>query len=818
MRAVRWKESVKAQVWRTEPLGGKLVASRRRLAYGRFASHMPRHRLHTPLCRLALATLFPLLASAGCGGSTSEPASEPTPKPTPPPPARVVIVTSPKTTGIPSEVAGTFSVRVEDAAGRGMPGVHVRFASRAGARFGPSDAATTDSTGVAWAVVTFGTVAGPDLVSATADGLSFPAWLEAVVVPGPPMWLRFRPEGVTMELFDAGDSVAFQAFVVDAWNNVIVNAPFDFRVSDPTLISVTPPATQGGDGWIRSLRGGGSAVITSAAVQQSLGVWVNVFSRPRTACTGVAAPQELAIGVSTTVTDSLFCLAAHSAASEYELMMYNGSTDGATSLGTTVTAYNIGAPLSAAQLPSRTPLSLSRSATLLSRSSAPTMDLRFHERLLERNRPMRRLFAASRAVRSSARRTAGSRIAGPRLSYSLVGGASVPAINDLIALNVADAPCTNADMRTFRVEAVGDKSIVLADTANPGGGFTRADYQRFAARFDTLVYPLDRDAFGDPSDIDGNGRVAILFTRAVNELTPANSGSFVGGFFHPRDLFPRTQSTVDVCATSNEGELVYLMVPDPAGAVNGNRFRLGMVDTLTTAVLTHELQHLINASRRMYVNTAAQDFEETWLNEGLSHIAEELLYFRESGLSPRWGLTAQWINDTWAHFAPWVSDDASNFQRFYLYLLDPANHSPIDAGDELEIRGASWAFLRYAVDRSYSSDGGVWQRFGNSTTTGLATLTFGLQRDPKPLLRDFAAANLTGEHPSWNYASVYTKVFASGKYPLAFGRLQDGKAVPVSARGGSASYYKFGVSPGTQTLVKFGSSNANLTFMLVRRY
>ena len=83
--------------------------------------------------------------------------------------------------------------------------------------------------------------------------------------------------------------------------------------------------------------------------------------------------------------------------------------------------------------------------------------------------------------------------------------------------------------------------------------------------------------------------VAILFTRAVNELTPANSGSYVGGFFHPRDLFPRTQSpTRDVCATSNEGELFYMIVPDPTGVVNGNRFRLGMVDTLTTGVLAHE--------------------------------------------------------------------------------------------------------------------------------------------------------------------------------------------------------------------------------------
>jgi hypothetical protein len=265
-----------------------------------------------------------------------------------------------------------------------------------------------------------------------------------------------------------------------------------------------------------------------------------------------------------------------------------------------------------------------------------------------------------------------------------------------------------------------------------------------------------------------------------------------------------------------------MMVPDPNDTVNGNRFSRGMVDTLTTSVLAHEVQHLINASRRMYVNTAAQEFEETWMNEGLSHVAEELLYFRESGFRPRSRLTASSVNDTWAHFAPWVADDASNFVRFFLFLLDPANHSPIDVGDDLETRGATWAFLRYAVDRAYSSDGGVWQRFGNSTTTGFGTLTYGLQRDPKPLLRDFAVANMlrTG-HPSWDYLSVFTEVF-SEPYPLSFGVLQDDVGVPMAAKGGSASYHRFSVPANSQALLRFGSGAAprssDLTFVLLREY
>jgi hypothetical protein len=397
----------------------------------------------------------------------------------------------------------------------------------------------------------------------------------------------------------------------------------------------------------------------------------------------------------------------------------------------------------------------------------------------------------------------------------------VPVVDSLVTLNVDTSACAIPDMRTFRVEAVGTKAIILADTANPAGGFTRADYQRFAARFDTLVYPLDVGNFDAPSDIDNNGHVAILFTRAVNELTPANSGSFVGGFFYARDLFPRTQSgNLAVCPTSNEGEMFYMMVPDPTGTVHGNEFRLGFVDTLTTSILAHEFQHLINAGRRMYVNTAASDFEESWLNEGLSHEAEELLFFRESGYAPRAHLMSNSILDSWAHFAPWVSDDASNFANFFYYVSDPANHSPIDPTDAIETRGAAWAFLRYAMDVSFQSDAGIWQRFTNSTTTGLGTLSFAFQRDPMGLLKDFAVTNQSGwgGHPSWNFGDIYVQVFGVADYPLPYLGLQDGTPAPVSVRGGSAAYYKFLVPPDVQALLRFGSSNPNLKYVLIRTY
>jgi len=788
---------------------------------------MHRFSLCSPLGRLSRAAQVLLLATWACGGSGESKTTPTTPTPPTPKAARVVIVTSPATTGEVKSAAGDFVVRVEDAAGKPVSGVRVDFRSQvdtllggSGPSFAPTDT-VTDASGIARTTVTFGFAARADRLLASATGVGEPAFVDIVVRPGPVFSVSITPG--SMRLQAVGDSATFTVLVRDGYLNVITNAVLDFQLSDSTLLSVTPPPAFGANGVVRALKVGGPGTVGIRAGGQSASLGVTI--RPlQTNCGGVAPTVTVGLAP-VTVTDSVICIAPapNSFGVNYALMVFNASPDGTTSVQTSVTGTNVALDRVArnriATEPSlaRTRPSFARVPTLDRRSSGRKLDVRFHDRLLTRSRALSRLFAPARTARSIARAGSVGRIRGP--SYTLGSSAtSVPAVDSLIALNVDTSACAIPDVRTFRVEAVGTKAIILADTTNPANGFTRADYQRFAARFDTLVYPIDVGNFDAPSDIDNNGHVAILFTRAVNELTPPNSDTFVGGFFYARDLFPRTQSpTFPVCATSNEGEMFYMMVPDPTGVVNGNQFRPGYIDTLTTSILAHEFQHLINAGRRMYVNTAATDFEETWLNEGLSHEAEELLFFRESGYSPRSHLTSASILDSWAHFAPWVSDDASNFVNFYYFLSDPANHSPIDANDALETRGATWAFLRYAMDVSFASDAGNWQRFTNSTTTGLGTLSFAFQRDPMALLKDFAVTNIRGwgGHPSWNFGEVYINAFVLNDYPLTFTPLQDGTAVPVSVRGGSAAYYRFGVGPDAQGLLRFSSSDPNLKYVLM---
>jgi hypothetical protein len=166
-----------------------------------------------------------------------------------------------------------------------------------------------------------------------------------------------------------------------------------------------------------------------------------------------------------------------------------------------------------------------------------------------------------------------------------------------VNVNASDF-CVRPDMRSMRVAAITATAVILADNGNPAGGFTDAEYRAFGLAMDTLVYPLATAAFGVPTDIDGNGRAVIAFSRAVNELTPRSSSSGIAlGFFFSRDLLPR-ESHFGLCPGSNAAEMFYVLVPDPSGVASDPRSKT-FVQNVVTGTVGHELQHLINASRRL---------------------------------------------------------------------------------------------------------------------------------------------------------------------------------------------------------------------------
>jgi hypothetical protein len=555
-------------------------------------------------------------------------------------------------------------------------------------------------------------------------------------------------------------------------------------------------------------------------------------TEPKQSLCDASNPVSLNVGeVRPSISDVCVYL-SNSQTAEYALVPFNADTSYKRT--STITFTSSGASTISTPL-QKVPLNASPLFNQTATSAAVVTASRVYDIML---RQSERRFLAPRMAAARAwynrRITTTGTSTGLRPSFSTT--AATWAVGDIVTLNTqsgdtfADA-CQTPDNRTGRVVAISNKAIVVADQNNPSGGYTDAEYLQVGVQFDS-VYAMDVAAFGQPSDIDANGKIVMFFTRAVNELTPQNSSSVVGGFFYGRDLFPK-QDTPELgvgsgCATSNYSEMFYLAVPDPNFEVNGNRaFTKDFVSHLTVSTTAHEFQHLINASRRLYVNTAATDFEVVWLNEGLSHIAEELLFYLQSdGLAPRMNIDSTRFKGNQKNVNAYNFDQASNFGRFRSYLGRPASSSPYAPDDSLWTRGATWSFLRYAADHRGTADADTWQKLVNSTTTGMFNLQNVFGNDVASLFRNWAVANISDDiaagtpndflHPSWNYRSVYHFLPSIRAYPLSTVTVGDGSPSTVTLNGGGAAYVRFTIPAGQLGSVKWDTQAIAIDVSLVR--
>lgn len=537
----------------------------------------------------------------------------------------------------------------------------------------------------------------------------------------------------------------------------------------------------------------GSVVVQATVMGTTLTTSFSITSLATTAGTSCTTPLTMAIGGAVTISGSSVCVSSSSAA-EFALVPFNTSTTAATK--STFAVQPTGITTVASDVASiATAGALGTSGVNASVTGRQAFEMRLRAR--ERAELTPRI--------SSARNWMASRGASGGARLNVIP--STVAVGSLVTLNSnADQACTNPDMRAARVMAVGKKAIVVADTLNPSNGYTQAEYASIATTFDDVVDAIDTKAFGQPSDIDGNGHVVLYFTSAVNALTPKNAGYYIGGFFYSRDLFPNTSTaTIDACATSNVAEMFYLLVPDPSGAINGNAFSKTFVTSATISTTAHEYQHLINASRRLYVNTAATDFEETWLDEGLAHMAEELLFYGRAGLSPLTNINATLLRSNDTYRTTFNDDAIANFSRLGSFLTNPSANSPYADNDSLATRGATWSFLRYAIDQQSATQESLLYQIVNSNFTGLTNLRTVFGSDLTPLFRDWATSlildDVSGaasryQAKSWNLASIMGAINTSGAYGLSTKSLTNSATTSVAISGGSAAYLRFGVAAG----------------------
>jgi hypothetical protein len=295
-----------------------------------------------------------------------------------------------------------------------------------------------------------------------------------------------------------------------------------------------------------------------------------------------------------------------------------------------------------------------------------------------------------------------------------VAPAAVPALGEARSFNVLNAQ-GGFDRVGAVARSIGSRAAIFVDTLAPAEGFTTAELNALAARFDQVIHPRVTATFGSASDLDANGRIVILFTPAVNRLTPVGSSSFIGGFFFGVDLLPSNNG-------SNGGEIFYAIVPDPNG-VHGNDRSKASVANVMPAILAHEFQHMVHFNERILVRSADSQ-EALWLSEALAQMAEEMVRRDYAAL----GDTAS---------QRMFRDGTRARSRQYLQRPDTVSVIVTTGQGSLPERGAGFLNLLYLEDQL---EGDVLGRLTRTSLTGVANVEAVTGFDWPDLLADWWTA------------------------------------------------------------------------------
>jgi hypothetical protein len=262
--------------------------------------------------------------------------------------------------------------------------------------------------------------------------------------------------------------------------------------------------------------------------------------------------------------------------------------------------------------------------------------------------------------------------------------------------------CTQSLNITVRVRRISNRAIIVEDVANPVS-IDAASVQQAATEFDA-AYALAVDHYGDPGDVDGNGRIVIVITREVNRLSTAPPLGFVAH----ANLFPVAQ-----CPASNEGEFMWIRSPDPNGVLPAGVYTLDTLLSGLVRLLMHEFTHNIQGGQRM---AAGGQFMVSWLAEGLAVSSEEVLGFHILGLQQGGNYGASTVYPTRGadprFFFGYMGDPLAYFGFNYAgvrhagapeqctWLGTTPGNTPGPCNPSNRIRyGVTWAIIKNAIDR-----------------------------------------------------------------------------------------------------------------------
>ena len=284
--------------------------------------------------------------------------------------------------------------------------------------------------------------------------------------------------------------------------------------------------------------------------------------------------------------------------------------------------YLIGVQSTTEVVTSRTPVTVTATIPAGAMASAPVASLRSAPRpqvsLDPRSSKLVEAMRRHRAAEAQMLQRGIENYRPPQRSVFRAAGstARIPGslqVGDQVPIRVADddfGSCGFTEITTT-VRAVTARAVWLDDLANPSGGLTPADIQTFADQYENTLLDVGIANFGALSDLDGNGKVAVVITQEVNRRP-----GFVAGFVIISDYGTRAN-----CAASNEGEIIYMLAGDSAD-IFGDGFTTDFARDFVPIVAAHETVHVLQLGRR--AEAMRPDLQTIWELEGQATLGEEL--------------------------------------------------------------------------------------------------------------------------------------------------------------------------------------------------
>jgi hypothetical protein len=416
---------------------------------------------------------------------------------------------------------------------------------------------------------------------------------------------------------------------------------------------------------------------------------------------------------------------------------------------------------------------------------APTAAQAFHGRL----RNLERELAARPGVVSQSR---------PRMSASVA--VVPPVVGAQRTFQVcATTSCDSFVASTATAKVVGTRVAIYVDDSAPAG-YTQADLDNVGSLFDSHLYPIDTTAFGRESDLDSNGVVIVLLTERVNELSPncQTTGSIILGYFFGLDLLPSQ-------AHSNDGEIFYSAVP--GSVTSGCSISTSRATEALPGVFIHEFQHMISFNQHVLIRKSG--VEDTWLNEGLSHFAEELggELVPDALCMPAFpNCETQFNSDNIDNSFKYLDSVEANF------LIEPGNSS-----GTLPERGANWLFVRWLGDHFATTEPQATEltrALVQTSLTGASNVSAVTSTDFSTLVSQWQLANYLTNLPGFTPSSDrlrYTTLDLRSIYQSNFGRY------PLEPDVAGATYSRTGVlraGSGRHVLITRPANSAEMEFTL----